>query len=86
MSLGYPCCGSLITDVHAPGCRYANGGARSLPDISPGEPLKSLLKLLPREQDAIDGLKYCLRHQRPPFLMDIRILLRIVDRATSDKL
>jgi hypothetical protein len=33
MSLGCPGCGSLITDVHEAGCRYANGGARPLPVI-----------------------------------------------------
>lgn len=38
------------------------------------------MKLLPREQDAIDGLKFCVAHGRRPFMFDIKIALRLIDK------
>jgi hypothetical protein len=41
--------------------------------------------LTPREKDAIDGLKFCLAHDRRPFKTDIKIVLRVVDRLMSER-
>ena len=43
------------------------------------------MKLLPREQDAIDGLKFCLAHGKRPFKVDIMIVLNLVKKLRAPK-
>lgn len=42
-------------------------------------------RILPREQEAIDGLKFCMDNNRKPFIVDIRILLRLIEKLLEGK-
>ncbi len=44
-----------------------------------------MTKIRPREQSAIDGLRFCLTHGRRPFRVDILILLHLVKRLLAPR-
>jgi hypothetical protein len=41
------------------------------------------MKLKPREQEAIDALKFCIANKRKPFNTDIRIVLRLIEKLRA---
>jgi len=43
------------------------------------------MKLLPREQEAIDGIKFCLAYGRRPFRFDILVVLNLIKKLIEPK-
>ena len=43
-----------------------------------------IMKITEREQDAIDGLKFCLRHNRRMFRVDVLIVLHLLGKLLKN--
>lgn len=43
------------------------------------------MRLLPREQEAIDGIKFCLAYGRRPFRFDILVVLNLIKKLIEPK-